>query len=93
MSDWFLENELSTCFLLLSVSIVMSYIRTCEQDLDLGWIVLLIIVPAKVGIKSCRFARESVLCLHAWMYQPSWNCVCMIRCNAACRVGSQQFLS
>ena len=33
---------------------------------------------------------ESVfhLCMHRCMYLPSWNCVCMIRHNAACRVGS-----
>ena len=51
------------------------------QDLAnpyVGWFVLLIIMPAKIGIKSCRFARECVLFVHAWMYLPSWNCVCMI---------------
>ena len=48
----------------------------------------------KVGIKSSRFARESVLFCHAWMYLPRRNCVCMFRyvqiiANAACRVSSQ----
>ena len=27
------------------------------------------------------------------LYLPSWNCICMIRHNTACRVGSQQFLA
>ena len=29
-----------------------------------GWFVLLIIMPAKVGIKSCRFARDCVSFVH-----------------------------
>ena len=35
-------------------------------------------VSAKVGIKSCSIARECVSFVHAWMYLPSWNCICMI---------------
>ena len=34
--------------------------------------------PAKAEIKSCRFARECVSFVHAWMYLPSWNCVFII---------------
>ena len=26
--------------------------------------------PAKVGIKSCRFARECASFIHAWVYLP-----------------------
>ena len=33
------------------------------------------IIPAKVGIKSCRFANSF---MHTWTYLPSWSCVCMI---------------
>ena len=36
-----------------------------------GWFVLLITMPAKVGIKSCRLARECVSFVHAWMYVPT----------------------
>ena len=31
-----------------------------------GWFVLPIFIPAKVGIKFCRFARECVSFVHAW---------------------------
>ena len=47
----------------------------------------------KIGIKSCIFARECVSFVHAWMYLPSWNCVCMIAVSAACKVGCQNFLN
>ena len=43
-----------------------------------GWIVLLMIISAKVGIKSCRFGRECVSFMPTWMYLPNWSCVCMI---------------
>ena len=36
------------------------------------------IIPAKVGIEPCRFARECVSFMHTWMYLPSWSCVYMI---------------
>ena len=43
-----------------------------------------IIIAAKVGIESCRFARECVSFMDALCNNPLET--------AACRVGSQQFL-
>ena len=37
-----------------------------------GWIVLLIIIPTKVGIKSGIFARECVSFMHAYMDVPTY---------------------
>ena len=57
-----------------------SYIHACTnetrslaniQDLIpsyIGWFVLMIIIAAKVGIKSCRFAGECVLLVHGSNY-------------------------
>ena len=42
-----------------------------------GWIVLLMIIPAKVGIKSCRFARERVSFMYTWMYVPIQMELCL----------------
>ena len=59
---------------------------------------MLTIMPAKVGIKTCRFARECVSFVHAYPDVPTQLELCLheqtqIVANAACRVGSQQFLS
>ena len=61
-----------------------------------GRSVLLIIIPAKVEIKSCRFVRECVI--YACMNVPTQLEFCLydqiqVIANAFCRVGSQQFLS
>ena len=53
---------------------------------------------AKVGIQSCRFARELInvfhLCMHGCNYPAGIVFAqTQIVANAACRVGSQQFLS
>ena len=55
-------------------------------------------MPAKVEIKSYKYARECVSFVHACMYVPIQLELCLydqtqIIANAACRVGSQQFLS
>ena len=48
------------------------------------------IMPAKVDVKSCRFAKECVSFVLAWMYLPSWNCVCMISyCTAHIQVDTR----
>ena len=42
-----------------------------QQDLIptlASWFVLPIIIAAKVGIKSCKFAIECVSLVHKWMY-------------------------
>ena len=56
-----------------------------------------IIIAAKVGIKSCRFAGECVF-ICAYMDVTTQLELCFheqtqIVANAACRVGSYQFLS
>ena len=48
---------------------------------------------AKVGIKSCRFAREFVSFVNAWMHLTTQVELCLheqtqIVANAACRVQS-----
>ena len=43
----------------------------------IGWIVLLMIIPAKVGIKSCRFARECVSFMHTYMDVPTLLELCL----------------
>ena len=53
---------------------------------------------AKVRIKSCRFAMECVLFMHAWMQLANQLELCLheqtqIVASAACRVGSQEFHS
>ena len=58
-----------------------------------GWIVLLMIISAKVGIKSCRFARECVSFMHTWMYLPRWSCVYMISEIASLLLVSLLFIS
>ena len=60
--------------------------------------VLPIIIAAKVGIKSCRFATECVLFVHVWMQLANQLELCLheqtqIVASAACRVGSQEFHS
>ena len=54
-------------------------------------------MPAKVGIKSCRFAREYVLFVHAYRCTTQLE-LCLydqtqIIANAACRVGSQSAIT
>ena len=34
-------------------------------------------MPAKVGIKSCRFARKYVLFVYAWIYVPTQLELCL----------------
>ena len=53
-----------------------------------------IIIAAKVGIKSCRFAIECVSFVRAWMLLATQLELCLheqtqIVASAACRVGSQ----
>ena len=60
--------------------------------------VLPIIIGAKVGIKSCRFATECVSFMHVWMQLANQLELCLheqtqIVASAACRVGSQEFHS
>ena len=60
--------------------------------------VLPIIIAAKVGIKSCRFATECVSFVHVWMQLANQLELCLheqtqIVASAACRVGSQEFHS
>ena len=60
--------------------------------------VLPIIIAAKVGIKSCRFATECVSFVHVWMQLANQLELCLheqtqIVTSAACRVGSQEFHS
>ena len=60
--------------------------------------VLPIIIAAKVGIKSCRYATECVLFVHVWMQLANQLELCLheqtqIVASAACRVGSQEFHS
>ena len=60
--------------------------------------VLPIIIAAKVGIKSCRFATEWVSFVHVWMQLANQLELCLhehtqIVASAACRVGSQEFHS
>ena len=55
-------------------------------------------LPAKVGIKSCRFATECVSFVHVWMQLANQLELCLheqtqIVASAACRVGSQEFHS
>ena len=59
-----------------------------------------IIIAAKVGIKSCRFATECVSFVHVYMDVTIANQLelCLheqtqIVASAACRVGSQEFHS
>ena len=59
-----------------------------------------IIVAAKVGIKSCRFATECVSFVHVWMQLANQLELCLheqtqnlIVASAACRVGTQEFHS
>ena len=57
-----------------------------------------IIIAAKVGIKSCRFATECVSFVHVWMQLANQLELCLheqtqIVASAACRVGSQEFHS
>ena len=61
---------------------------------------LLITIPAKVQIKSCRFARECVSLVHAYniidattQMESRLHEQTQIVANAAYGVGSQQFLS
>ena len=60
--------------------------------------VLPIIIAAKVGIKSCKFATECVSFVHVWMQLANQLELCLheqtqIVASAACRVGSQEFHS
>ena len=60
--------------------------------------VLPIIIAAKVGIKSCRYATECVSFVHVWMQLANQLELCLreqtqIVASAACRVGSQEFHS
>ena len=60
--------------------------------------VLPIIIAAKVGIKSCRFATEYFSFVHVWMQLANQLELCLheqtqIVASAACRVGSQEFHS
>ena len=60
--------------------------------------VLPIIIAAKVGIKSCRFAIECVSFVYVWMQLANQLELCLhkqtqIVASAACRVGSQEFHS
>ena len=60
--------------------------------------VLPIIIAAKVGIKSCRFATECVSFVHVWMQLANQLELCLheqtqIVAIAARRVGSQEFHS
>ena len=55
--------------------------------------VLPIIIAAKVGIKSCRFATECVSFVHVWMQLANQLELCLheqtqIVASAACRVGN-----
>ena len=57
-----------------------------------------IIIAAKVGIQSCRFATECVLFVHVWMQPANQLELCLheqtqIAASAACRVGCQEFHS
>ena len=59
------------------------------------WFVLLIFMPVKVWIKSCKFARDVFhMCmdvttqLELHLHEPT-----QIVVNTACRVSNQQFLS
>ena len=45
------------------------YSKSTRLNPYFNWIVLLIIIPAKKGIKSCKFARECVLfCLFLFKF-------------------------
>ena len=60
--------------------------------------VLHIIIAAKVGIKSCRFATECVSFVHVWMQLANQLELCLheqtqIVASGACRVGSEEFHS
>ena len=60
--------------------------------------VLPIIIAAKVGIKSCRFATECVSFVYVWMQLANQLELCLhkqtqIVASVACRVGSQEFHS
>ena len=53
-----------------------------------------IIIAAKVGIKSCRFATECVSFVHVWMHLANQLELCLheqtqIVASAACRVGQE----
>ena len=68
------------------------------QDLIPSKFVLPIIIAAKVGIKSSRFATECVSFVHVWMQLDNQLELCLheqtqIVASAACRVGSQEFHS
>ena len=57
-----------------------------------------IIIAAKVGIKSCRFALECVSFVHSWVLLANQLELCLneqtqVVASAACRVGSQEFYS
>ena len=57
-----------------------------------------IIIAAKVGIKSCRFATECVSFVHVWMQPANQLELCLheqtqIVASAACTVGCQEFHS
>ena len=59
---------------------------------------IIIIMSAKVGIKSSRFFKECVSFMHAWIGVTIQLKMCLdeqtqIVANAVCRVDSQQFLS
>ena len=60
--------------------------------------VLPIIIAAKVGIKSCRFATECVSFVNVWMQLANQLELCLheqtqIVASVGCRVGSQEFHS
>ena len=60
--------------------------------------VLPIIITAKVGIKSCRFATECVPFVHVWMQLANQLELRLreqiqIVASVACKVGSQEFHS
>ena len=57
-----------------------------------------IIIAAKVGIKSCRFATECVSFVHVWMQLANQLELCLheqtqIVASVSCRVGRQEFHS
>ena len=59
---------------------------------------LSIIIAAKVGIKSCRFATECISFVHVWMQLANQLVLCSLEqtkivASAACRVGRQEFHS
>ena len=73
------------------------YVHVCINEThslaNLQDLIPTLVIPAEVGIKSCRFARECASFMHTWTYLPSWSCVCMISWIASLLLVSLLFIA